>query len=124
MAALQNTDYSASVGTAGDARRERAAGLRRGAFVVTIPPDFSRDLVRGERPQMLVEADASDPAAASNALAALSHSPHGARRDLSGPLAQPRTRRRRSNCSVHRRYNPEGITQYNIVPGLIGVILT
>jgi ABC-2 type transport system permease protein len=25
---------------------------------------------------------------------------------------------------VHRRYNPEGLSRYNIVPGLVGVILT
>jgi ABC-2 type transport system permease protein len=80
-------------------------------------------LVRGERPAVLLEADATDPAATSNALASLAPLTASALRfDLGGPLAT--TEAAPFEWRVHRRYNPEGITQYNIVPGLMGVILT
>ena len=94
------------------------------AFVVTIPANFTRDLVRGAHPQLLIEADASDPAASSNALAAVTALGTTALKDdLVGPLAAL-ARPPPFTTVVHRLYNPEGITQYNIVPGLIGVILT
>jgi ABC-2 type transport system permease protein len=102
------------------------AQLARGevAFVLTIPEDFTRSLLRRERPQVLLEADASDPVASSNALAAatqlartaLAHqrlAPAGI--DAGGEPFEVLT---------HRSYNPEGIAQYNTVPGLLGVILT
>jgi ABC-2 type transport system permease protein len=94
------------------------------SFVITVPVNFSRDLVRGRSPQLLLEADASDPAAAVNALAAMSQLAETAlRNDLVGPLAQL-VRPPAFTPILHRRYNPEGITQYNIVPGLIAIILT
>jgi ABC-2 type transport system permease protein len=82
-------------------------------------------LVRGERPALLLEADATDPAAASNAVAAagaLVRTVFDA--ELTGPLSHLRGQPDPVGLRVHRRYNPEGITQYNIVPGLMGVILT
>jgi ABC-2 type transport system permease protein len=80
--------------------------------------------VRGQQPQLLIEADATDPAAASNALAAVQRLASDALRDdLEGPLAV-RLQPPAFETVIHRQYNPEGITQYNIVPGLIGVILT
>ena len=94
-------------------------------FVVTIPEDFSRRVVRGEHPQILVEADASDPAATGNALGALSTlSQNALNAELTGALAKLKSNRPPFELVVHRSYNPEGITQYNIVPGLMGVILT
>ena len=94
-------------------------------FVVTIPTDFSRKLMRGEKPAILVEADATDPVATGNALAALGGIAESAlKRDLVGPLARLKPGEPGFDIRVHRRYNPEGITQYNIVPGLIGTILT
>lgn len=94
-------------------------------FVISIPVDFSRKLVRGERPAILVEADATDPAATSNALGALATLNQTAlSRDLDGPLAQLKSQPPPFDVVIHRSYNPEGITQYNIVPGLMGVILT
>lgn len=97
----------------------------RVAFVITIPADFSRRLVRGERPAVLVEADASDPSASVNALAALSRIEITAlRHDLKGALAPLAATPPPVELRIHRRYNPEGISAYNIVPGLLGVILT
>ena len=94
-------------------------------FANTIPENFGRKLVRGERPVLLVEADASDPAATGNAIAALGQLAVTAlARDLQGPLAELAPRAPPFDVRVHRRYNPEGVTAYNIVPGLIGTILT
>lgn len=94
-------------------------------FVLTIPEHFERKLVRGERPALLLEADASDPAATSNALAALlTLNQTALNRDLGGGLAYLRNAQPPFEVRVHRRYNPEGVTQYNIVPGLVGTILT
>lgn len=94
-------------------------------FVVTISENFSRKLLRGERPVLLLEADASDPAATSNALGALAVlSSTILARDLRGRLQQLAGTPDPIDIRIHRRYNPEGITQYNIVPGLTGVILT
>jgi len=94
-------------------------------FAITIPENFGRKLVRGERPVLLVEADASDPAATSNAIAALAQiSLTALSRDLSGTLADLKPAVPPFDVRVHRRYNPEGVTAYNVVPGLIGTILT
>lgn len=94
-------------------------------FVLHIPADFSRRLVRGERPAVLVEADAADPAATGNALAALqSINQTALERDLGGALPGLRAAAPAFELRVHRVYNPEGITALNIVPGLMGVVLT
>jgi ABC-2 type transport system permease protein len=94
-------------------------------FVVTIPADFSRRLVRGERPALLVEADATDPAATGNAIAALDQLAQSAlAHDLTGPLAPLAAQPGAFEVRIHALYNPEAVTQYNIVPGLMGVILT
>jgi len=94
-------------------------------FVVTVPAQFGRALVRGDKPVLLIEADATDPSATGNAIAAL----QGAVRtslshDLVGPLARLYPDADPVDVRVHRRYNPEGVTAYNIVPGLLGTILT
>ena len=94
-------------------------------FVVNIPVNFTRDLLRGDRPSILVEADATDPAATSNALGSLrSLLNTGLQNDLKGPLAFLAATDGPIDLRVHARYNPEAITQYNIVPGLMGVVLT
>lgn len=94
-------------------------------FVVNIPEDFTRDLLRGDRPAVLVEADATDPVAGGNALAALRTLLNAAlQNDLKGPLAFLAGTRDPIDLRIHAMYNPEGITQYNIVPGLMGVVLT
>jgi ABC-2 type transport system permease protein len=124
--AMRMSDYFRIVGELPDEEAGRAA-LAQGAaqFVVTIPPDFTRRLLRGERPSILLEADASDPTATGAALAATSQIVAAvARRDLTGPLAYLNAPPPPFDVVVHRLYNPESITQYNIVPGLMGVILT
>ena len=100
--------------------------LRNGdaQFAVTVPGDFSRRVARGDKAQILVEADATDPSATGGAVAALAALPqHALAHDLTGALA-PRTGSQPFEVVVHRRYNPEAITAYNIVPGLLGIILS
>ncbi len=94
-------------------------------FTVDIPVDFSRKLLRGERPDLLLEADATDPAAIGYAVAAINLlTTTVLNRDLTGPLAKLQGTPPPVNLVVHQHYNPENITQYNIVPGLMGVMLT
>jgi ABC-2 type transport system permease protein len=94
-------------------------------FGVQIPAHFGRDLVRGERPALLVIADATDPAATGGAIAALEGlSASAFSRELTGPLASLAPKAQPFEVRVHRRYNPAGETRLNIVPGLMGTILT
>jgi ABC-2 type transport system permease protein len=126
VAALTNSsffDVVKATNSPVEARRMLAEG--RVSFVVDIPANFSRDLVRGAKPSLLVEADATDPAAGSYALAALpSLAASALRDDLVGPLAARAAGQPSFNVVVHSLYNPEVNTQYNIVPGLLAVILT
>ncbi|MFO1038619.1 MAG: ABC transporter permease [Geminicoccaceae bacterium] len=126
IAALQNTGYY-RIDRVAQSREEVDRLLDTGGvlFAITIPPDFSRVLLRGDRPQVLVEGDASDPVATGNALGALSAlATRAIEHDLTGPLAGQEDKRPQIEFTVHRRYNPEGLTSYNIVPGLVGTILT
>lgn len=94
-------------------------------FAVTIPVDFSRKLLRGEKPDLLLEADATDPSAVGFAMSALNALTTSVlNRDLKGPLAPLRAGSTPFTIISHQHYNPESITQYNIVPGLTGVMLT
>jgi ABC-2 type transport system permease protein len=126
IAALQNTGYYRIERIAAN-REEVDRMLDRGEvlFAVTIPAGFTRALVRGDRPELLVEADASDPIAAGNALGALGTlNSQSLRHDLKGPLEPLAPGEAPFDLRIHRRYNPEGVTSYNIVPGLVGTILT
>ncbi|MGZ5937394.1 MAG: ABC transporter permease [Rhizomicrobium sp.] len=126
VAALANSGYydiKLATNSPAEARRMLAEG--EVSFVVEIPANFSRDIVRGAQPTLLVEADATDPASASNAVGALGNIVAGALRDdLTGPLAQRAQSAPPFQTVVHPLYNPEVNTQYNIVPGLLGIILT
>jgi ABC-2 type transport system permease protein len=102
---------------------DRAIARGEVQFALTIPSDFTHRVVRGDGAQILVEADASDPAATGGAIAALANLPRTAlSRDLVGPVAQ--IDKDPFEVVIHRRYNPEAITAYNIVPGLLGVVLS
>jgi ABC-2 type transport system permease protein len=105
---------------------EAEAMIARGdvAFVVTVPSDFGRRVERGDHPAILIAADATDPAVASGAISTLGTVAAQALLRETGAEAQAReAEASQLSVIVHRRYNPEGITQYNIVPGLLGVIL-
>src|SRR4051812_36836288 len=126
VTALRNSGYFAIVreaATEADARELLQLGDVQ--FIVNIPEDFSRQILRGERPTVLIEADASDPAATGPAVGparALAGSVF--LRDLPGPLARLRGTDGPVDFQIHAHYNPENITQYNVVPGLMGVVLT
>jgi ABC-2 type transport system permease protein len=126
VAALQNSSYFDIVKATNSpevARQMLAEGDV--SFVVEIPANFSRDLIRGANPSLLVESDATDPASGSQATAALDQLFNDALRDdLKGPLAARAQATPAFNMILHPLYNPEVITQYNIVPGLLAVILT
>lgn len=126
VAALQNSSYFHIVQQTNDPKAARQLLQRGGVlFVVEIPPNFSRDIVRGMRPDLLIEADATDPAAGSFALAAFNTLAATALRDdLVGPLAARAQGPPPFNTVSHLLYNPESNTQYNIVPGLLAIILT
>ena len=126
VAALKISDYFRIVSDSPDEAEAHAALLRGTAqFVVSIPVDFTSKLLRGERPTVLIEADASDPTAVGAAIAAINELPTiVSRKDLTGALAYLSAQPPPFDVIVHRHYNPESLTQYNIVPGLMGVILT
>jgi ABC-2 type transport system permease protein len=124
--ALRTSDYFQIVHESGsEAESQRLLQLGEVQFVINIPIDFTRRLLRGERPTVLIEADASDPAAtgpALNAVAQLANTVFN--RDLPGPLAPLQALNGPVDFRIHAHYNPENITQYNVVPGLMGVVLT
>jgi ABC-2 type transport system permease protein len=126
VAALENSSYFHIVSETNGPRAARQL-LQQGKvlFVVEIPVNFTRDIVKGATPDLLVEADATDPASGSYALAAFNMLATTALRDdLVGPLAARAQGPPPFNVVSHLLYNPESVTQYNIVPGLLAVILT
>jgi ABC-2 type transport system permease protein len=124
--AMRHSDYFEVLDHAvSEAGARELLQLGKAQFVLNIPVDFSRRLLRGERPAVLLEADATDPAATGPALSAVSLlMANVLDRDLPGPLAELHGGGGPVELIVHRHYNPENITQYNTVPGLMGVVLT
>lgn len=109
--------------TEDEARRALANGAAQ--FVVNIPVDFSRRVARGERPQVLIEADATDPSATSAAIGALSGlAAKAIDEDLRGPLAELKQGSAPYELLVHRRYNEENESAFSVVPGILGVVLS
>ncbi|WP_294911954.1 ABC transporter permease [Tatumella sp. UBA2305] len=124
ISSVQNTDYF-SFQSYPSAEEARNAFVRGNIlFMVTIPEGFTRKILRGEKPQLLVQGDAIDPLAIGNALSALSQ--------VSGSMFQhdlPESLRNLQQENtfelvVQRMFNPEGITRFNTIPGLIGSILS
>ncbi|MBG6082291.1 ABC-2 type transport system permease protein [Rubrivivax gelatinosus] len=125
VAAVRNTGYFEIVATPSEAGAEALIARGEVQFALVFPGDFTRRLLRGETPPLVVLADASDPAATGQAVAALAALPTLAlRSELTGPLAPLAGGAAPFEVRVHKRYNPEGITAFNVVPGLMGVILT
>ncbi len=126
LASLKASSYFEIVAVA----RSGAEGdrlLRNGevVFLIVIPERFEERLVRGERPQILIAADASDPVAAAGPVAALQSIAQTAfTPEFTGALSPLAATLPSYEIIAHRRYNPAGVTAFNIVPGLLGVILT
>jgi ABC-2 type transport system permease protein len=126
LAAMRATDYfDISTSAASEEELDRLILSGKVLFGVQIPAHFGRDLMRGERPALLVVADAADPTATGSAIAALQGlSTQVFSRELTGPAAHLAPRPLPYELRVHQRYNPAGETRLNIVPGLMGLILT
>ena len=123
---LENSGYFQLVATdLSDAEADRWLEEGDAQFAVVIPAGFAKQLQRGERPQLLVAADATDPSATANAIGALQQlSQQWLQHELTGTLSYLNGKTQPYELVIQRRFNPEGLTQYNIVPGLMGVILT
>jgi ABC-2 type transport system permease protein len=126
ITAMQTTGYFRFVdGPMTEAAAHDALARGDVKFVVNIPPDFTRRLVRGERPAVLIEADATDPSAASAALGSVRELTRSVvAKDMTGALTMLAPGADPFEVRVHKLYNPEGRSQLNIVPGLMGIILT
>lgn len=123
---LVNTSYFKIVGNA-NTEAEAKNLLRTGQtqFVLSIPSDFSRELIRGNKPSLLLEADATDPVTAGNALSAINILQQSVLQyDLKDLTYLNNASLSPFDVRIHLLYNPNINTQYNIVPGLMGVILT
>lgn len=126
LASMRQSDFFRIVALVdSETAGERLLRSGKASFFVIIPENFEIEFVRGDRPQILIAADATDPVAASG--------PVGAMREIAARAFRPDLERlpRRLSPSpepydivVHRQYNPSGVTSFNIVPGLLGVILT
>jgi ABC-2 type transport system permease protein len=126
LAAMKNTDYFKFTEQVHDADElDRLILSGKVQFAVEIPASFERDVRRGDRPAVLVIADATDPVATGTAVSSLQGLIDTAlRRELRGPGAPVTKSTAPFQITLQNRYNPEAITQYNIVPGLLGVVLT
>jgi ABC-2 type transport system permease protein len=126
LQAMKNTDYFDFRWQVRDsADLDKLIRSGEAQFAVEIPASFERDIRRGDRPALLVIADATDPVATGTAISAVEGLVDTAlKRELRGPDDSIKAKAPPFEVRLQRRYNPEGITQYNIVPGLLGVVLT
>jgi ABC-2 type transport system permease protein len=126
VAAMEQTDYFA-VQRVARTESELDGFILSGdvLFGVQLPAHFGRDVVRGEQPAILVIADATDPTATGGAISALQGLVGSVfTRDLLGPTAGLAASPPPFELRIHRRFNPTGETSLNIVPALMGTILT
>jgi ABC-2 type transport system permease protein len=126
LGSLHNSEYFKIVADArSPAELDEMIQQGKVQFAITIPGDFTRRVIRRDNAQILVEADASDPAATGGAIGALASLPqNGLMHDLEGPIAAATPTAPPFEVVIQRRYNPEGITSYNIVPGLLAIVLS
>lgn len=126
ISSMQTSEYFA-IDTRYDSAEKAQTALKQGKiqFILTIPSDFTQKLLRGENPSLLLEADATDPVTVSVALSSIEGiAQQVVKKDLSGGLLALWSQKNPFDIRVHRLYNPNGINQYNIIPGLMGTIMT
>ena len=122
LASLKNTDYfDITQLPRNEAELDELLASGKVLFAIEIPANFERAVRRGDRPAMLVIADATDPVASGSALGTLGQAIQTA---LVHDRAIPVTTQLPFDIRAHARYNPAGLSQLNIVPGLVGTILT
>lgn len=126
ISAMETSEYYA-IDTRFATPSEAQEGLKKGEilFILTIPADFTQKLLRGEKPSLLLEADATDPVTVSTALLSMEGIvAQVAKKDLTGSLSGLSNQKKPFDVRIHRLYNPNGINQYNIIPGLMGTLMT
>ncbi len=126
ISTMQTSEYYA-IDTRYTTPSEAQEALKKGdvLFILTIPVDFTKKLLRGEKPSLLLEADATDPVTVSTALLSMDGiAAQIAKKDLNGALSALSYQKKPFDVRVHRLYNPNGINQYNIIPGLMGTLMT
>jgi ABC-2 type transport system permease protein len=122
LRALENTQYfKVTHVVREEAEFDRLIANGTVLFAIEIPVNFERALRRGDRPAILVASDATDPVAAGSAIAALNGVLQSALRYDHGI---PEATLPPFEFRIHARYNPAAETSLNIVPGLVGTILT
>lgn len=123
---LQNTQYfNFNYVTHSMAEADNLIATHQVLFTLNIPSNFSKDLVRGKHPSALLEVDGTDPVSVSYALSAANTMINTIfQYDLKGPLQELNPVKGPADLRVHVKYNPSAITQYNVVPGLLGLVLT
>ncbi len=126
VTAAKNTDYFSFIPMATEQEARNAFVRGDVIFIVTIPEGFTKKMLRGEKPQLLIQGDAIDPMTIGNALSALVQSSKNMyQRDLPDALRYDKADVQDNfELVIHRMFNPEGITQYNTIPGIIGSILS
>ena len=108
LAAMRNSEYFDFKGIVANTEQIDAV-LKdgRAAFVISVPEGFEREVLRGDRPSLLVIADATDPAASGNAVAALNQLISSSLRGTSDAVLQSLAARPPPySVIVHNRYNP------------------
>lgn len=126
LSAMENSTYFKFVQPS-MSEEEAHSLIKRGEvqFVINFPSNFDKDLIRGFKPSVLLEADATDPAATSRAVSVFGELASLAlKEELVGSLNSLKAQLPPYQPIVHPIYNPLAITAYNIVPGLLGVVLT
>ncbi|QGH64348.1 ABC transporter permease subunit [Serratia proteamaculans] len=126
VTAAQNTDYFSMIPVASEQEANQAFIKGDVIFIVTIPKGFTQKLLRGEKPQILIQGDAIDPMTIGNALSAIVQASKDMfRHDLPDSIRSTLEKSSEDfELVIHRMFNPEGITQYNTIPGIIGSILS
>lgn len=126
VTAAQNTDYFSMIPVASEQEANQAFITGDVIFIVTIPKGFTQKLLRGEKPQILIQGDAIDPMTIGNALSAIVQASKDMfRHDLPDSIRSTLAKSSEDfELVIHRMFNPEGITQYNTIPGIIGSILS
>ena len=126
ISSMETSEYFA-IDTRYSSEQQAQEALQKGEiqFILTIPSDFTQKLLRGEKPTLLMEADATDPVTISIALSSVQGiTEQVMKKDLKGSLSTLWSQKEPFDVRIHRLYNPNGINQYNIIPGLMGTVMT
>ncbi|KTD83102.1 ABC transporter permease [Legionella waltersii] len=125
IAGFRNTEYFDIKAITDDSKNAEALIKKsKIQFIITIPKDFSRDIIKNKHPHILVEGDATDPVAVGGAFrAAVNLADTVFDEELKGPLAYLKKKEPVYSVEIHSLYNPAVVSQYHTIPGLLVTIL-